>query len=206
MGLKTGYYEMLGVDRAAPPSQIERAYRFAKELYEDDALAAQIVERPDDVARARARLKEAYEVLMDPDRRRAYDDRVALGAPAPLGEEPAPGSRLEAAGRAAEAAVAARTSAAVRTSPSPDPTLDPPKPPICGRSLREYREARGVSLEDIASITKIGARYLEALEADRFGGFPAVFYMKHYLAAYCTTLGLDPRPIVDSYISRIDGH
>ena len=41
-----------------------------------------------------------------------------------------------------------------------------------GQSLREEREARNISIEEIASATKIVPRYLEALEADHLDQMP----------------------------------
>ena len=61
------YYELLGVARDASHAEIKRAFRrLARELHPD------VNEEPDADRRFRA-VAEAYEVLSDPERRRAYD-------------------------------------------------------------------------------------------------------------------------------------
>jgi molecular chaperone DnaJ len=61
------YYELLGVARDASHAEIKRAFRhLARELHPD------VSDEPDADRRFRA-VAEAYEVLSDPERRRAYD-------------------------------------------------------------------------------------------------------------------------------------
>ncbi len=61
------YYEILGIDRAAPDADIKRAFRrLARELHPD------VSEAPDAEERFRE-AAEAYEVLSDPERRATYD-------------------------------------------------------------------------------------------------------------------------------------
>jgi len=63
------YYDVLGVRRNATVSEIKRAYRAAAKRYHPDVTEM-------DVSPATRRFREAtdaYEVLTDPERRRAYD-------------------------------------------------------------------------------------------------------------------------------------
>ncbi|MGD9713849.1 MAG: DnaJ domain-containing protein [Thermomicrobiales bacterium] len=65
------FYRLLGIEEHATPEQIKRAYRAGmKRIHPDRA-------RPDDRPQAEQQartLNEAYRVLVDPDRRRRYDD------------------------------------------------------------------------------------------------------------------------------------
>ena len=65
------------------------------------------------------------------------------------------------------------------------------------------REARGVSLRHIASVTKIGLRYLEYVEEDRFQFLPAPVYLRGFLQEYARLVGIDPRRTADAYMSRL---
>lgn len=71
------YYKRLGVSPSARPAEIERAFRrCAKETHPD--------RNPDDpqaAARFR-RIREAYEILSDPERRAAYDAQRTAPSPA----------------------------------------------------------------------------------------------------------------------------
>lgn len=71
-----------------------------------------------------------------------------------------------------------------------------------GPYLRELRERRGVSLEEIARSTRVLHRYLEALEADDFGALPAPVFAKGFIRAYCQVLGLAP----DEAFALYEGH
>ena len=75
---------------------------------------------------------------------------------------------------------------------------------LTGADLRRLREARGVSLRHIASITKIGLRYLEYIEEDRFTLLPAPVYLRGFLHEYARLVGIDARRAADAYMSRLE--
>ena len=66
--------------------------------------------------------------------------------------------------------------------------------------LRRERELRGISLKQISEDTKIGVRFLEALEEDRLDVIPGEFYRRSYLRAYARYLGLDEDRAVNAYV------
>lgn len=69
-----------------------------------------------------------------------------------------------------------------------------------GAWLRHQREARGVSLREIADASKISLRYLEALERDRLDVLPAPVFAKGFLREYARVVGLDPDEAVNLYL------
>ena len=71
-----------------------------------------------------------------------------------------------------------------------------------GSSLREARLRQGVDLVDAEQATKIRAKYLRALEDERFELLPAQTYIKGFLRSYADYLGLDGQLYVDEYNSR----
>jgi cytoskeletal protein RodZ len=75
----------------------------------------------------------------------------------------------------------------------------PPKGAL-GSWLRQQREARGVSLRDIADASKISLRYLEALEQERFDVLPAPVFAKGFLREYARVVGLDADEAVNLYL------
>jgi cytoskeleton protein RodZ len=60
-----------------------------------------------------------------------------------------------------------------------------------GQALAARREERGLSIEQVATATRVRAEYLRALESDEIGRVVAPVYAKGYLRAYATYLGLD---------------
>ena len=73
-----------------------------------------------------------------------------------------------------------------------------------GTWLRRQREIREISLREIADVTKISIRYLEALERDRFDVLPAQVFARGFLREYARYVGLDPDEVVNSYISALE--
>jgi transcriptional regulator with XRE-family HTH domain len=68
-----------------------------------------------------------------------------------------------------------------------------------GRELREEREARHISIEEIASATKIVRRYLEDLEADHLDIMPGEFFIKGIIRSYTRAIGLDEEVVLAKY-------
>jgi len=68
-----------------------------------------------------------------------------------------------------------------------------------GQALKEEREARNISIEEIASATKIVSRYLEALENDRLDIMPGGFFIKGIIRTYARTIGLNEEEVLARY-------
>ncbi len=61
-----------------------------------------------------------------------------------------------------------------------------------GENLRRERELRGVSLREMADATKIGLRFLQAIEQDRLDILPGGMFPRAFVRQYATYLGLEP--------------
>jgi cytoskeleton protein RodZ len=71
-----------------------------------------------------------------------------------------------------------------------------------GTSLREARLRQGIDLPRVEADTKIRAKYLRALEDEKFDVLPAETYVKGFLRTYAEYLGLDGQLYVDEFNSR----
>jgi cytoskeleton protein RodZ len=60
-----------------------------------------------------------------------------------------------------------------------------------GRTLRETRQARGLTLEEIAQATHIRLHFLQAMEAGDFDALPSPVQVKGFLRSYAGYLNLD---------------
>ena len=71
-----------------------------------------------------------------------------------------------------------------------------------GNSLREARLRQSLDLARVEDDTKIRAKYLQALEDERFEILPSETYVKGFMRTYAEYLGLDGQVYVDEYNSR----
>lgn len=70
-----------------------------------------------------------------------------------------------------------------------------------GEALRDERQRRSVSLEDIAQTTKVTVRSLRALESDAFDQLPGGILGKGIVRSYVRYLGLDENEWVERFLS-----
>ena len=73
-----------------------------------------------------------------------------------------------------------------------------------GQFLRRARIHAGIELEQIAEITKVGIRTLRLLEDDAYEDLPATVYVRGFVTAYVSTIGIEPTRAVASYIQRLE--
>ena len=72
--------------------------------------------------------------------------------------------------------------------------------PSFGTHLKEERERRKISLDEISASTKISTRLLHALEDDHFELLPGGIFNKGFIRAYAQYLGLDEEQVISEYL------
>lgn len=78
--------------------------------------------------------------------------------------------------------------------------LNTPPKRVCLR-LKELREEKKVTLEEMAHKTKIDKKYLEALEKCQFEKLPkALIYQKNIVRRYAESLGVKPDLFLEQYL------
>ncbi len=131
-------------------------------------------------------------------------------------EKPRPAILLAGAARSAVPAAGAASRPPIRleveiagAAPSPAPVAPEPPPPDVaewtGDALRAAREARGITVQQIADRTKVTRHHIENIEAERFGALPAPVYLRGILLTVARELRLDGQKVARSYLERIAG-
>lgn len=72
-----------------------------------------------------------------------------------------------------------------------------------GQRLRAAREQRGLSIEEAADRSRVGASFLRALEGDDYRLLPDELYLVGFLRDYARFLGLDPRGLDTDFRNQI---
>lgn len=72
-----------------------------------------------------------------------------------------------------------------------------------GNLLKEAREAKGLSLDELQSITKIQKRYLLGIEEGNYSAMPGKFYVRAFIKQYAEAVGLDPDQLFEQYKNDI---
>jgi hypothetical protein len=90
-------------------------------------------------------------------------------------------------------------------APSPPPATEIPMPEGAawtGEALRRVREARGISVPQIAERTKVTRYHVENIEAERYSALPAPVYLRGILLSLARELRLDGQKVARAYLER----
>jgi transcriptional regulator with XRE-family HTH domain len=75
--------------------------------------------------------------------------------------------------------------------------------PTLGEELKRLREERGITLSDIAESTRIGTRFLKAIEEGNFSTLPGGIFTRSFIRAYAKKVGMDEDEAVTLYHEQI---
>lgn len=80
--------------------------------------------------------------------------------------------------------------------------MDPLETP--GATLSQTRQAQGISVEELAAITRISPRQIRSLEDDRYEDLPAGVFVRGFLRSCARELKLDDADLIAGY-ERLTG-
>ena len=196
------YYEVLGVARHVGSGQIQAAYRFARSLYSGESTPTYGLLDSEERGRMLALVDEAYAALSNPSVRRDYDLRMQGRADDPRWLDATPLSA---------SASPPPTTTGRPVPPSPPAQIPAPMPPpkipdvVNGPALRLLRENSGLSIEQIAALSKVGSRFLLALEEDRHKALPGRVFARGFLIEYARALRVSEHDLVERYLRHWNG-
>ncbi len=74
-----------------------------------------------------------------------------------------------------------------------------------GEELRHKREQRGISLAEISEATRIGTRFLKAIETDNFSILPGGIFTRSFIRAYAKHVGMNEDEAIGLYLQQVAG-
>jgi curved DNA-binding protein CbpA len=185
------YYSLLEIDPGANEDDIRRAYKRLLKLFDPEGPVVYGLYPAEEVQALSRALREAYETLIDADRRRRYDRNLFPEGHPSLRRA----DRREAA------------SPRPRREPPADPlaALDlPADTPLSGPIVQRVREVCHLTLQDIAAHTKISMFTLRCIEAEQYSDLPARVYLRGFLRQIAGMLRLDADRLVRDYLAGYD--
>lgn len=72
-----------------------------------------------------------------------------------------------------------------------------------GEYIARVREARGMSVEELSSVTKLTVANVKAIEASDWKAFPVAAYVRGYLNSISTKLNLDQKMVLQCYSAEM---
>jgi flagellar biosynthesis protein FlhG len=182
------FYALLGIPRGCAAEEIRRAYKKRREVHASDSLVTHAILSPEVLRQEQLYLDEAYDTLLDPIRRRAYDLSVfpeEQGTDFPVAEVRLPPTAEQ---RNAHENL-------LRTI-GPDTEFS-------GELLRRFRETLAIPLTEISAQTRISKAYLEAIENEHVDRLPAPVYVRGFVVELAKALKLDPNQVQRTYLRRL---
>jgi len=77
--------------------------------------------------------------------------------------------------------------------------------PTLGEELRQRREQRGVTLAEISEATRIGTRFLKAIETDNFSILPGGIFTRSFIRAFAKHVGMNEEEAIGLYLQQVAG-
>ncbi|MDH4161711.1 MAG: helix-turn-helix domain-containing protein [Nitrospirota bacterium] len=210
------HYELLEVSPRATAQEIHKAYERIRKIYDPNSIALYSLFSPEETEIIRQRIEDAYRTLIYDENRRAYDLSLRSLPDALPPDHPR------------QRTFATPLPPSPRTEPvrTPEPHHQDPRPvphapetaaaqeplrsapaditEFTGPMLKMLREQRGLSVQNIADITKMSTRYIESIESENYQKLPARPYLRGFLVIYTKAVGYEPDRIVTDYMRRFD--
>ena len=203
------YYEILKIPLTSSYFEIRQAYKDALSLYHEDSVLTYSLfstEERDEILKI---IEDAFSTLIDENKRAVYDrmliDSGQIKAMSPSSETQYQSSlRFLSRTMADENHLLSRIKEKISTEVTQNLSNEMfCKGLLSGNELKKYREALGVDIREIHSITKISISVLNAIEDNRLNRLPPAIYLKNFLKSYAKILQLDPQKVIDGYFKTI---
>ncbi len=210
------FYELLEISPQATSQEIHKAYERIRRVYDPNSIALYSLFTAEETAAIHQRIEEAYRTLVYEDNRKKYDEMLRnrnelpehpSPPPPPPKFQPRPIQASPPAYQDNQYTDSGSSAMSHATPPLDREEVAPVSPFIAeftGPIIKLLREQKGLSVRNIAEMTKVSVRYLEFIEVENFTKLPARAYIRGFIMLYAKALGYDPERMTSDYLKRHD--
>lgn len=213
--IRQNYYEILDLTENATQQEIFLAYEKAKKTYGNENKAFISLFTSEEMAELRNLIEEAYEVLRNDNYRNVYEkrmlantfskDEMTADAIKSASQEIFKRAELPVLPTITTQASAPSDSEMFSEAPVVDPQFEAElanKKEWGGDDLKQVREYRKLSFDELTDITKINPWYIAALEKMDPANLPVEVFVRGYVLQVAKALGLKEKTVADSYMRQ----
>jgi DnaJ-class molecular chaperone len=230
---KYNYYEILDIREDATRKEIIDAYHKGKGIYNKDSMALYSLYSDDESTSMANLIEEAYQVLINPQRREFYNKehnlsshrsvvniifdkpgemkRTFIETPnfkkTPDREEELDDMRINKSAFKAYAAITKQDVDNALPEYKSDPEIEKKieeEEEFRGEFFSEIRKYRNMSYPYVSNKIKVAVYHIEAMEREDFDALPAKVYVRGFLRSYARLLGLNVEKASNAYMTRFD--
>lgn len=194
------YYDILELTADATPQEIRSAYLRLKSSYSKDNIANYSVYSREETDQLLQSIEEAYLILANPERRKAYDIAHQGPSGATAASQPLHAEHSSFRAQSAPAPIAPQINDSFFAQAEQDSTAEQD---WTGAAIKRARESKRISIEDLADYTRISKGYLTAIEEEAYQKLPAIVYVRGFLQQISKRLKLPADLVVQKYIERL---
>jgi curved DNA-binding protein CbpA len=210
------FYELLEISPQATSQEIHKAYERIRRVYDPNSIALYSLFTSEETAAIHQRIEEAYRTLVYEDNRKKYDAMLRNRNELPELPSPPPAATkfqpfpIEASPPTYQENQYTGGSSGAMSQAAPRPgqeEVSPVSPFVAeftGPIIKLLREQKGLSVRNIAEMTKVSVRYLEFIEEENFQKLPARAYIRGFIMLYAKALGYDTDRMTSDYLKRYD--
>lgn len=222
------YYEVLNISRYASQEDIRKAFEICKNTFQAGSLATYSLYSDEENQEIFELISKAYETLRNPAMRRDYDSFLS-GSESPPGQDGWEEEKLTASmigvndgragsdnpdepikaivtgGKSSGPAMSGNNISSLHKATEPNTRVDEFLKSVesySGAVLAKVRNLKGLSLDDLAELTKIRKTYIQYIEEENFEFLPAPVYIKGFVIIVSNTLGLPAQQVAIEYMKN----
>ncbi|MCO4794220.1 MAG: helix-turn-helix domain-containing protein [Bacteriovoracaceae bacterium] len=211
------YYEVLEVPTDASSEEIHQGYIRAKNAYSQDSLALYSLMSKDECDSILDLIDEAYTIISDPNKRRAYDQARGINQSVRTSSQPErtfantiqmdehvlnPKVDTTTSGNMSKTLAKNRFSLDYDVNEEFESEIEQTTE-FTGELLQKIREYKKVDIPRLSDMTKVSKTYIRHIEDEEVDKLPALVYVRGFVYQYAKCLKLNPDLVATSYIFRL---